>query len=103
VASHPPKTGLNVVRVESTPNPNAMKFVLNRPVTRSTVSARSPDEAVGNPITAALFSIPGITGVMVLGDFVAINKSPGASWPDIKNAVQQNLILLLSSFNLENR
>jgi hypothetical protein len=102
VASSPRQPRLKVVGVEPTPNPNAMKFLLNRRVSEATISARTADQAAGNPVTGALFAIPGVAGVMLLGDFVTINKSPEAKWPDIKNAVRQNLLSRESEFNLGN-
>jgi hypothetical protein len=38
-----------------------------------------------------LFEIPGVTSLLLLGDFVTINKSPEAGWADITARVKQVL------------
>ena len=49
------------VFVQPTPNPNALKFILNSPVkTAGSSSYKSPLEAKDNPLACALFTIRGI-------------------------------------------
>jgi hypothetical protein len=74
-----------------TPNPNAMKFVLDQPVSQQPVSFLTPAAADNHPLAEKLFKIAGVTSVLLLGDFVTINKSSEARWPDIKRNVQEVL------------
>ena len=80
-----------VTEVQPTPNPNAMKFMLDRPVSEGSVSFLQADQAQDHPVARALFAIPGVTSVLLLCDFMTINKDPKASWPQIKRRVQQVL------------
>ena len=80
-----------VTEVQPTPNPNAAKFMLDRPISDGPVSFLSRDQADGHPIARAMFAIPGVTSVLLLGDFVTVNKSAEASWPQMKRKVQQVL------------
>ena len=80
-----------VTEVQPTPNPNAAKFMLDRPINDGPVSFLSRDQADGHPIARALFAIPGVTSVLLLGDFVTVNKSAEANWPQMKRKVQQVL------------
>jgi len=68
-----------------------MKFVLDQSVSQQPMSFLSPDAAANHPLARKLFDIAGVTSVLLLGDFVTINKSPQARWPDIKRNVQQVL------------
>lgn len=81
------------VRVEQTPNPEAMKFSLNRapfdPRRGQTYS--EPSEAFLSPLARSLFAVPGVAGVFLLRDFVTIRRAPGADWPAIAAAVEQVL------------
>jgi hypothetical protein len=76
--------GFNVLEVQPTPNPNAMKFVLDAPVTPQPISYFNADAAGAHPLAKRLFEIKGVTSLLLLGDFVTINKSPAAGWDDIK-------------------
>lgn len=77
--------------IQATPNPNAMKFVLDREVSSQPMSFLTAEAAVDHPLASQLFSIHGVSSVLLLGDFITINKSSGAKWPDIKKTVKQML------------
>jgi NFU1 iron-sulfur cluster scaffold homolog, mitochondrial len=76
--------GFKVVEIQSTPNPNAAKFVLDRSVTEQPMSFFNAEAAKDYPLAVALFAIEGVTSLLLLGDFITINKSPAANWADIK-------------------
>jgi hypothetical protein len=76
-----------VLEIQSTPNPNAMKFILNAPISGSSVSFFNPASAAGHPVATQLFAIPGVTSLLFLGDFLTVNKSPDAKWKPITAAV----------------
>ena len=83
--------GFGVTEVQQTPNPNAVKFMLDRPVSEGTVSFLSAEQAENHPIGRRLFAIPGVCSVLLLGDFVTVNKTAEAAWPGIKKKVRQVL------------
>lgn len=78
---------IRVSEVQSTPNPNALKFVLDRPIADQPSSFLSADAAQAHALAARLFAIPGVTSVLLLGDFVTVNKRPEVRWPQIRPAV----------------
>jgi hypothetical protein len=84
-----------VLRIEPTPNPNAAKFVLDRPVSQQPMSFFNSSAAKDFPLAKRLFAIPGVSSLLLLGDFITINKSPEARWDDITD--QARAILLSSS------
>ncbi len=83
--------GFRVEAVQSTPNPNAAKFVLDKEITGQPTSFFSASAAVDHPLAKKLFQISGVSGVLLLGDFVTINKSSKAKWADIQEKVTQVL------------
>ena len=80
-----------VEEIQSTPNPNALKMILNHPVSESPTSFLDAGSAEGHPLAKQLFAIPGVSGLLFLGDFITINKSSEAKWPDITGKVRKVL------------
>jgi hypothetical protein len=77
-----------VSEIQPTPNPNAAKFILDRPISDQPKSFFDAASAAGHSIAARLFAIEGVSSVLLLGDFVTINKSPEARWPQINRRVK---------------
>ncbi len=77
------------VQIESTPNPNALKFTVGVDVggPKTFVAGRDDDD----PLAAALLSIPGITSIFMTADFVTLSKAPDADWADIARPAQEIL------------
>ncbi|HLL87859.1 MAG TPA: NifU N-terminal domain-containing protein [Tepidisphaeraceae bacterium] len=83
--------GFKVTEVQPTPNPNAMKLVLDRRITEQPASFFNAGQAVGHPLAERLFKISGVSSLLLLGDFVTVNKRPEASWTSIAARVKQAL------------
>lgn len=85
------------VRFQATPNPNAGKFVADRPVvpddrSRSYFSAA---DAAGDPLASALMALDGVASLFLVEDFITVTKTPDADWreliPRIEAAIRANL------------
>jgi hypothetical protein len=72
-----------VLEIQPTPNPNAVKFILDRAIVDQPTSFFSAESAKGNLLAEQLFAIDGVCSVLLLGDFVTVNKTPGARWDQI--------------------
>lgn len=81
----------NVIDVQPTPNPNALKFILDRPITEQPMSFFNADAAAGHALASRLFQINGVSSLLLLGDFVTVNKRPEARWKPITERVQEVL------------
>ncbi len=75
------------------PNPNALKFVLDMTLPE-TMNFASAEEAAGNPFAAAVFAAPGVVSIFGVNDFVTVNRDPAADWDPIIAAVQDAATLL---------
>jgi hypothetical protein len=75
--------GYRVIEIQPTPNPNAAKLVLDRAVSEQPLSFFNAAAAKDYPLASRLFEIPGVSSLLLLGDFITINKSPSAGWDDI--------------------
>jgi hypothetical protein len=80
-----------VKEVQPTPNPNAVKFVLDRSVAEERRSFVDAASAADHPLAARLFQIDGVASVLLLGDFVTIVKSPAVKWASITGKVKKVL------------
>jgi Fe-S cluster biogenesis protein NfuA len=75
------------IQTEATPNPATLKFLPGRDVlVGEPRDFRSAEAAAVSPLAAALFSIPGVTGVFLGADFVSVSKDV-TEWNHIKPAI----------------
>lgn len=70
------------VSLEFTPNPNTLKYSVNRQlVDRGAVNFTKKEDAdQRSPLAAKLFGVPGISGVMIGKDFVTVTKTEAGDW-----------------------
>ena len=77
-----------VREIQPTPNPNAAKSVLDKPVSENPASFFNAEQAVDHPLAARLFAIEGVSSLLLLGDFITVNKSPDADWKAVSDRVK---------------
>lgn len=77
------------VKVESTPNPNAVKFTATQQLFEGSTSLKKGAET-DHPLATALLSIEGVDNIFGLNDFVTVIKTADAIWdqiiPEVQNA-----------------
>ncbi len=79
-----------IVKIESTPNPNAKKLIV-APASESIRSYFKADDAKDDPLGASLFGVVGITNVLIHTEFISICKSSDANWKSLLKSVEQAL------------
>jgi len=82
------------VSLEFTPNPNTLKYSVNRMLlkTRTTANFGRKEDAEGtSPLAAKLFAIEGIRGVMIGKDFVTVTKTEEGDWDVVHKTTSQTL------------
>ena len=68
------------VFVQPTPNPNALKFTINRTVAPAAKTYAAPEQAADSPLAQALLRIPHVQQVFFLNDFVTVTRTPEGDW-----------------------
>jgi Fe-S cluster biogenesis protein NfuA len=68
------------VYAESTPNPNAMKFVANKKIVDDVYEFKSIDETEDSPLAKSLFGFDFIKEVFFDFNFVSLIQKPGNNW-----------------------
>ncbi len=79
--------------IQSTPNPNALKFVLNVPVkAEGKVTYKSVDECKDNPLAAALFTISNITEVYFYDNYITVTQDGTVDWDAIEDQIKKIIL-----------
>jgi Fe-S cluster biogenesis protein NfuA len=70
------------IRLEFTPNPNALKYVLDDHVLmeRGTASFTDKNSAESSPLARRLMGIPGVASCMIGSNFVSVTKADEGDW-----------------------
>lgn len=76
------------VTPEGTPNPNAVKFSLDRPATdKRSETFRAGSDPADSPLGARIFALDGVTNVFLTANFVSVTKEPDVDWDELLPAV----------------
>lgn len=87
---------LVVQDVDLTPNPQALKFIVNQKLLNyETRSFQNKEEAEIDPLAKGLFEMNGVVSVFYMDKFITIEKAPEAAWSDI----QKELVGFLARFD----
>jgi len=87
---------LQVNDVELTPNPHALKFLLNERLLKfETRHFHSKAEAANDPLANGVFELPGVLSVFYMDKFITVEKSRETQWGQI----QRPLITFLKDFD----
>ena len=97
------------ISAEVTPNPNTLKFIVNKALVGSgSLNFTDREKAKGAYLPEKLFEVENVLGVMIGTDFITITKAPAASWKElvqpltekIKTLLSSNEVLLPAGFNM---
>ncbi|PWU19447.1 MAG: NifU family protein, partial [Bdellovibrio sp.] len=73
------------IRIEDTPNPNAWKFVLDRPVLlEGKATFSTPEEAAGNLLALSLLNIEGVKQVHFFQNVITVSSRFDIGLEDIE-------------------
>ena len=75
------------VQIETTPNPNSLKFLPGKIVSKKGSFEISKKDVVNNDLIRNLISINGVEGIFLSKDFISVNKYDYISWDEIKHIV----------------
>jgi Fe-S cluster biogenesis protein NfuA len=75
------------VQIETTPNPNSLKFLPGKMVSNGGSFEITKKDDVKNELIRNLMSVNGVEGIFLSKDFISINKYDDTSWDEIKHIV----------------
>jgi len=86
------------VSLEFTPNPNTLKYSVNRELLETGAAnfTRKEDAEARSPLAAKLFGVSGIAGVMIGKNFVTVTKTEDGDWDGVhktaSSIIEQHLV-----------
>ena len=79
-----------IAEIESTPNPNAMKFILREPLTWGVAcSYENAEQAKDDELARRLFEIPHVSNVFYVDKWVTVTQDGGADWKELVRKVAE--------------
>ena len=75
------------IQTETTPNPNSLKFLPNKIVSKNGSFEITKKDDIRNNLIKNLISVKGVEGIFLSKDFISINKYDDTSWEEIKHIV----------------
>src|SRR5687768_5834939 len=87
------------IYLESNPNPNSLKFVVNEMLIPEGMSFDFPDaeSAENAPLAKELFTYPYVDRVFYMSNFITVTKKGDIDWLEIQNALKEHIKNFLES------
>jgi Fe-S cluster biogenesis protein NfuA len=84
---------MNVTSIQPTPNPNAFKFLCDRPLVPrgQTLSYGAPEDARTDVLAQAMFAIPGVETLFFCENFATVSMTQQADWRQVAEQVTRLL------------
>jgi Fe-S cluster biogenesis protein NfuA len=81
------------IYLESNPNPNSLKFVVNEMLVPESLSFDFPDAASASvsPLALELFSYPFVDRVFFASNFVTVTKKGDVEWLEIQGKIKDHI------------
>ena len=75
------------VQSEFTPNPNSIKFLPGKTVSKSGSFEVTKKDDTNNELIKNLFSVSGVESIFLGKDFISVNKQDDVEWEEIKHII----------------
>ena len=81
------------IYLESNPNPNSLKFVVNDVLVPEGISFDFPDaeSAENAPLAKELFQYPFVDRVFYMSNFITVTKKGDVEWLEIQNTIKEHI------------
>src|SRR6185436_12391990 len=90
------------IYLESNPNPNSMKFVVNEMLVPDGMSFDFPDRESANeaPLAQELLMYPFVERVFYMSNFITVTKNEEVEWLEIQSTLRDHIQKFLESGKL---
>ena len=90
------------IYMESTPNPEVMKFVANKILTEDSIEMLNDKNSDQVPLAMELFKFPFIKSIFISYNFISITKNNDIDWYEISTEVREFINNYLNKNNFVN-
>lgn len=88
------------ITVSPTPNPNALKFIINeRVIQEGNITFRNPDEAKGVPLVQALFAMSHVEEIFLNDHYITVTQDGRADWNSLQDSIETIILENLPGHN----
>lgn len=86
-------TAMKVTSIQPTPNPNAFKFLVDRPLAKTgqSLAYAKPEQAQQDVLAQGMFAIPGVETLFFCDNFVTVSMTAAADWRAVAEQVTRML------------
>jgi len=90
------------IYLESNPNPNSLKFVVNEMLVPEGMSFDfpDPDSAADAPLAQELFMYPFVERVFYMSNFITVTKKGDVEWIEVQSVLREHIQKFLESGKL---
>jgi hypothetical protein len=81
------------IYLESNPNPNSLKFVINEMLVPEGISFDFPnaESTTDAPLAKELFDYPFVDRVFYMSNFITVTKKGDVEWLEIQNTIKEHI------------
>ena len=90
-----------VTHMEITPNPNALKYVLNEQILLNGICQYDNVDEAKDDLSKALFEIQGVSSVFYRDNYVTVSKNNEIDWIDIENVIKDEINNRIEAVEIE--
>ena len=87
------------VQTQTTPNPNSLKFIPGKAVSKKGPIEITDKKNINNELVKNILSINGVTGIFLGEDFLFVSKKSEIEWHDLKHIIISYINEFYSSGN----
>ena len=80
-----------VTHMEITPNPNALKYVLNEQILPNGICQYDNAQDTEDDLSRSLFDISGVVSVFYRDNFITVTKNDAVDWIDVENVIKDEI------------
>jgi len=92
---------MKVQSIQSTPNPNAFKFLVDEVLWQGSMHYDSAEQSEGNDLAKKLFAIDGVDTLFFCDRFVTVSMTPAADWRAVHeqatSTIEANAVTVVSN------
>ncbi len=78
---------MQVIDTQPTPNPNALKFIVNGTFPPGSHAFMSAKEAEKDPLAKEIFALGDVTSVFYMNNFLTVSKTPTGDWNKLRDGI----------------
>ncbi|MFN3240466.1 MAG: NifU family protein [Planctomycetota bacterium] len=84
---------MNVTSIQPTPNPNAFKFLMDKPMAKpgQTQAYAKPEQAKDDVLAQSMFAVPGVETLFFCDNFVTVSMTGEADWRAVAGQISKLL------------